>query len=85
MAYDATIPDFYDTWVFHYNSETNNSRNFDLACDKSWLAFPPDAVGILYLVVAIHAWGDYISCDGTNDCCGDCGRTNIVCGAEITL
>ena len=63
----ATFPRVYDPRVFGDNSETSHYWDFDLAGDEHWLPFPPDAVGVLYIVALVDAWVNRWTWDGNDD------------------
>lgn len=79
----AKFPSVYDSWLFDDNSETLNYWDFDLAGDEYRLPFPPDAVGVLYLVVTFDYWGNWIDGDGNVDCRVGVGWVDFVGGTEV--
>ncbi len=80
---NANLPRIFDPWLFGDDPKAPNYWDFGLACIESRLPFPPDFVGILYLVATFDYWGNWIDGDGNVDCRIGGGWVDFVGGAEI--
>jgi len=79
----ATFSRFFDPRILNDDPETTDNRDFDLVGDEYRFPFPPDAVGILYLVATLYSWVNWIDGDGNIDCrvCG--GGIGFVGGTKV--
>lgn len=79
----STLLGILNPWILGDDSKTANNWSFDLARNEYWLPFPPDVVGIFYIVVVVDTRDYWINGDGDTNCGVSGGGIHFVGGTKI--